>query len=221
MPVERRFRVVARSLNVRAAPSTAAKAINGLDRGDVVDWLETSSDGRWLRVRREGVEGWCSEKYLELLPPDAPAEEFAWMPVALGELGVEEIAGDQDNPRIIEYLNSTNLDAESRSADETAWCSAFVNWCVEQAGFAGTDSAAARSWLQWGDALESPRQGCIAVLSRGAHSWTGHVGFFMGRGNGTVRLLGGNQSNRVNVSEYGDSRILGFRVARAEVGGSV
>jgi uncharacterized protein (TIGR02594 family) len=218
MAGERRFRVVARSLNVRAAPSTSADVIDGFARDVVVEWLETSSDGRFLRVRRGAVEGWCSEKYLERVPPDEAAEEFAWMPVARGELGVEEIRGSQHSPRIIEYLNSTNLDAGSASADETPWCSAFVNWCVEQAGYAGTDSAAARSWLQWGKALESPRKGCIVVLSRGGSAWTGHVGFFMGRGNETVQVLGGNQSDRVSVAEYGDSRVLGFREPWADGG---
>eukprot|EP01156_Anaeramoeba_ignava_P011257 Anaeramoba_ignava/a482504_22.p5 GENE.a482504_22~~a482504_22.p5 ORF type:complete len:143 (+),score=5.17 a482504_22:255-683(+) len=85
----------------------------------------------------------------DFVPPEIPESDAPWFKIALEEMwaGVTEIRGRKHNPRIIEYHKSTTLRA---SNDETAWCSSFVNWCIEQAGLKGTDSAAARSWLKWG-----------------------------------------------------------------------
>jgi hypothetical protein len=71
---------------------------------------------------------------------DAP-----WMAVAMREIGQKEIRGPEHNPRIIEYHAATTLKA---STDETPWCSSFVNWCLRQVSIAGTNSAAAVSWIQ-------------------------------------------------------------------------
>jgi uncharacterized protein (TIGR02594 family) len=136
-------------------------------------------------------------------------EEFPWMPIALAELGTTEDAGDGSNPRVVEYLRSTSLGRGMASTDATPWCSAFVNWCVESAGLSGTNSAAARSWLNWGKPLEVPRRGCVVVLSRDGG---GHVGFFLRTSPVGIWLLGGNQNNRVMEAAYHPSRLLGFRV---------
>lgn len=151
----------------------------------------------------------------------APAEEFPWMPIALAERGIIEVPGGGDNPRIVEYLRTTTIPADLAEQDETPWCSAFVNWCVEHAGHRGTRSAAARSWLEWGKAIEVPRRGCIAVFSRpGATPESAHVAFYMSTIAPRVAalatgytVLGGNQMNRVGVNVYSASRLLGFRVA--------
>ncbi len=136
---------------------------------------------------------------------------------------MKELPGDADNPRIVEYLRSTNLDAPSSSQDETSWCSAFVNWCVERAGYEGTDSAWARSWLNWGkDAGSDPPIGAIVVLQRPPDPTSGHVGFLVEKPNlalpveqRVIGLLGGNQSDSVKVSSYPATRLLGYRVQGA------
>lgn len=51
--------------------------------------------------------------------------------VAQTQRGTKEISGDKDNPKIVEYHQSCTLQAND---DETAWCSAFVNWCYIIAG---------------------------------------------------------------------------------------
>ena len=123
---------------------------------------------------------------------------------------MREVTGSGDNPRIVEYLQSTTLDAPEACQDETPWCSAFANWCVERAGHAGTDSAWARSWLTWGVATDTPREGCIVVLDRGAGS--GHVGFFVMGTATEIRLLGGNQSDLVGERSYPRQRLMGYRL---------
>ncbi len=130
--------------------------------------------------------------------------DFAWE-----ELGIQEVPGDGDNPRIIEYHKETTLLAKD---DEVPWCSAFVNWCCEQSSDDGTNLANARSWLTWGEHQIMPRTGDVCVLWRKSPTdWRGHVGFYIGGNFNYVALLGGNQSNKVCVREYPMKRVLGFR----------
>ena len=131
--------------------------------------------------------------------------------VAQGELGVFEKPGPGNNARIVEYHASTSIGA---SDDAVPWCSSFLNWCVEQAGYAGTDSPAARSWLQWGKAIDTPVKGCIVVLERGMASWQGHCGLYMGEDGDSIEVLGGNQGDAVNIRKYPKSKVLGFRVPK-------
>ena len=138
-----------------------------------------------------------------------------WIDAARGEMGVRDIPGPKYNPRVVQYLNTTG---HEENDDETSWCSAFVNWCMIQAGLTGTNNAAARSWLDYGRALDAARPGCIVVLWRQSPtSWKGHVGFFDGWDAGNrVRLLAGNQGGGVDwdevcVTSFPKERILGFR----------
>lgn len=166
----------------------------------------------------DGIWGPKSEaaflEYESRLRPGAEyiiaANDPPWLAVARKELGTSEIPGDRDNPRIVEYHSATTLKATD---DETAWCSAFVNWCLIQSGQHGTNSAMARSFLHWGQALATPRVGCIVVFSRG-HYPQGHVAFYVGRDNHLIHVLGGNQGNKVSIASYSDAQVLGYRWPR-------
>ncbi|WP_424135538.1 TIGR02594 family protein [Roseomonas chloroacetimidivorans] len=141
-------------------------------------------------------------------PPAIAGEALSerWMSIAQGELGTAEIAGALHNPRIVEYHSTTTFNAKT---DEVAWCSSFVNWVIRKAGYVGTNNALASSWMGWGMATE-PRYGAITVIKRkGASSdaATGsntgfHVGFMIESKPTRIKLLGGNQSNRVKLSPY-------------------
>ena len=95
----------------------------------------------------------------------------------------------------------------------TAWCAAFVNATLQQSGQKGTNKLNARSYMDWGQAVDAPERGDIAVFSRGdPNGWEGHVGFFDGYNeDGTIRVLGGNQGNAVSIQSYSPDRLLGFR----------
>lgn len=134
---------------------------------------------------------------------DAP-----WMDIARAEIGVAEIIGPGDNPRIVAYHAKTSLHSKD---DETPWCSSFVNWCLHKAGYLGTGSAAARSWTNWGS-TKGRTPGAIVVLWRGSpDAATGHVGFLDRLDGDHVWLLGGNQGDRVSVAKFPLSRVLAFR----------
>jgi len=132
--------------------------------------------------------------------------------VAAKELGIHETAGAVATARIVEYAKHTSMAATS---DEVPWCSSFANFAVDTAGFAGTHSAAARSWLKWGVALTTPILGCIVVLDRhdDANPSAAHVTIcdHPDISNGVVRCLGGNQGNSVKVSRFSTAKVLGYR----------
>ena len=134
-----------------------------------------------------------------------------WLSIALDELsdGVVEVPGDGDNPRIVEFHSYTTLKATD---DETAWCSAFLCFCMEKGGYASTKSAAARSWLNWGTPCPRDRIGAVVILKRGTSTWQGHVTLFLGRTpNGNLICLGANQNDSVSVSVYSKQDLLGMR----------
>jgi uncharacterized protein (TIGR02594 family) len=133
---------------------------------------------------------------------------YPWMKFALEEYGTAGIPGARHNPRVLLYQTA----AGGARTDETAWCSAFANWCMRQAGINGTGQANARSWLNWGErCLSGPVFGAVTVFSRPPIAWQGHVAFYVGQQQGKVIVLGGNQSNSVCVKGYPVSRVLGYR----------
>lgn len=131
-----------------------------------------------------------------------------WLIRAIGEMNVEEFAGAEANPRILEYFSSTSFHA---SDDLVPWCSAFVSWCLEQAGVKSTRSAAARSYLNWGESIQKGIQGAIVILSRGNDLTKGHVGFWWSEDLTQVYLLSGNQRNKVCVQGFPKKDIIGIR----------
>lgn len=216
-----RYRVIANGLNVRKDPSLDGIILGTFQKDDEVELVDKSENGYWYKVNHNNLTGWVSQKYLVNLANDnmIQDEEFPWMPIVIQEIGVKEFPGPPDNPRIVQYLQSTSLEAPERNNDETAWCSAFVNWCIEQAGFAGTDSSWARDWLNWGIQVDSPRRGCIVIFRRtckGDDPLTrkncGHVAFFIEETSTHVKVLGGNQGNAVSMAEYSKDDLLGYRL---------
>jgi uncharacterized protein (TIGR02594 family) len=207
------LKVNATSLNLRAGPGTGNPVVVTLPEGAPLQRLDASPDGAWVKVRTaQGTEGWVSAKFVVLddgIDPDSPRpSDPAWYAIAWGERGVEEFAGPKNNPRIIEYQRSTDL---GEHGDEIPWCSCFVNWVMMTAGVPRTKSAAARSWLKWGREIAEPQRGCVVVFERGAPP-QGHVALFVSRDGDDLRVLGGNQGNRVHIARYPLSRKLSYRM---------
>jgi uncharacterized protein (TIGR02594 family) len=132
------------------------------------------------------------------------------------------------NPQITKYFdglrNDPDFDPKGRSRNMaaaskdrhgdwqmTAWCAAFVNWCLQQAGSPHLGYATAISWLEFGTPLPTPVYGCITIIPPAADtgSGTGHVGFYEKTAGNSVILIGGNQSDEVRRSRY--SKVLGYR----------
>ena len=128
-----------------------------------------------------------------------------WIVIAEKEVGVKERTGGE-NKRILEYHDATSLNA---SEDEIAWCSSFVNWVMRECGMERTNSAQARSWLQFKNDKKFKKH-AIVIFKRGNSKWQGHVGFALEDKGDAIRVLGGNQGNSVSISSYKKSDVLGY-----------
>lgn len=131
------------------------------------------------------------------------------------ELGEREIPGTKHNDRIIAYHEATTLKAKT---DEVPWCSSFINYLALKCGLERSNSAAARSWLDVGTAIEekdlpdiNPNRNIIAIFKRGKSPTSGHVAIYVQRTLLGILVAGGNQSNACNFATYNKSDILGFR----------
>lgn len=125
------------------------------------------------------------------------------------EIGVHEIPGPTENKRILEYHAATKLKAKS---EKVAWCAAFASWALQEAGVVGSPHTAwARDFLKFGHPLAEPVPGCIVVFERNGKGGDSHVTFFDHEYKGLLYCLGGNQSDGVNISANGKSRVLGYR----------
>jgi uncharacterized protein (TIGR02594 family) len=159
-----------------------------------------------------------------------------WMTIARAELrrGVYEIPGPDSEARIELYQSTCRW---KHSDDAIAWCSSFVNFCVEGGDEAydllvggvvpfsvGTKSARARSWLQWGASisLQHAPIGALLIMKRGPEPQPGpevvdakgHTCFFDGWATPLhIRGVGGNQSNMVRSSIYPANKVIGVRWA--------
>lgn len=136
-------------------------------------------------------------------------KEDAWL-IGLKEFGTKEIGGDIHNDEVLKYFHQSGfLNVDN---DELSWCAAFVNWCIVKSGRKGTLSLAARSFMNWGTKVTTPKIGDVAVFWRESpESWKGHVGFLIREDRDQVWVLGGNQSNQVNIMPYQKNRLLGYR----------
>lgn len=130
--------------------------------------------------------------------------------IALQEYANHDVLGPQNNPDVLKYFKK--IGQNWVSDDDTAWCAAFVGYCLETAGVPSTKALNARSYLKWGKSTIDPKIGDIVVFWRiSPTSSFGHVSFFIRQLNGVVYCLGGNQSDSVNISAYPLSQVLGFR----------
>ncbi len=145
-------------------------------------------------------------KELEMEEP-IPESVTPWMDIAEQELGEEEIQGGE-NPRILEYLESTTLGSPGDTEDETPWCSAFVTWCLKKAGYKSTNSAWAMSYENYGEETD-PEYGAIVVFDW--ENGGGHVGFVTKSTEQTVTVLGGNQSDSVCEATFSRRYVSAFR----------
>ena len=125
-----------------------------------------------------------------------------WMKTASSQLGVKEATGHNDGPAVEGYLKTVNL------GKGNPWCSAFVNWVMEKDKIKGTNSGLAYSWKSWGQKLDKPAYGAIAIMNYS------HVAFVAGTNkDGRIVLLGGNQGRpgSVNLSPNPTNKVVSYR----------
>lgn len=130
--------------------------------------------------------------------------------LAKEDLGTWEWA-DGHNPKVVQYF--ADVGHSWVKDDETAWCAAFVGAMLERSGYESTRELTARSYLTWGEPVDpkDAKPGDILVFKRGNSTWQGHVGFLVQDSGINYQVLGGNQSNQVNIKHYSKKKLLGIR----------
>ena len=130
--------------------------------------------------------------------------------MAKAEVGTVEWAKG-DNPKVVAYFKDSGNPGVMD--DETAWCAAFVGAMLRRAGVKSTGALNARSYLDWGTPVDRKNAlpGDVVIFKRGSSSWQGHVAFFVKDRGALIDVLGGNQSNSVNVKGYQAAALLGIR----------
>lgn len=127
--------------------------------------------------------------------------------IAKSLIGISEIKGAKHHPEILQFWR--DIKRGGIKDDETPWCAAFVGACLERAGIKSSRFESAKSYLEWGEKLNAPAVGCVVVFTR---TDGGHVGFVIGQdAKGNLQVLGGNQSDQVNVRTFGRDRVTGYR----------
>jgi uncharacterized protein (TIGR02594 family) len=122
--------------------------------------------------------------------------------------GTVEVPGPGDSPVILGWADEVGLE-KVYVDDATAWCGLFVAVCVKRAGFEPiADPLWARNWARWGRTADQPSLGDVLVFRRGSG---GHVGIYVGEDVEAYYVLGGNQSDQVNITRVAKGRLIAAR----------
>lgn len=131
-----------------------------------------------------------------------------WLAEARKHLGMREIPGPRHNATILGWLRKLRAWWKD---DETPWCGTFVAHCLQETGLPVIKNwFRAKEWASYGLALRGNNvaPGAILVFVR---EGGGHVGFYVGEDASFYFVLGGNQSNGVNIMKLAKARCIAIR----------
>lgn len=141
--------------------------------------------------------------------------ESMWL-TASKFIGLTEIPGERHNPQILTFFK--DIGHNWVQTDETAWCSAFINYIALKCDCKMSGELTARSWLKdIGEVVKTPQLGDGVVFWRGTvddgggpDGWKGHITLWGGENKKHIWGLGGNQNGQVNLSTYPQYRKLAY-----------
>lgn len=126
--------------------------------------------------------------------------------------GTLEKVGIGSNPEIISWAKECGLDYAS---DDIPWCGLFVAVVAKRSGWMPVKNPLwARNWLTFGTRSTKPGLGDILVFSRDGG---GHVAFYVAEDAECYHVIGGNQSDSVNIIRIKKDRLLGARRPRWKI----
>jgi uncharacterized protein (TIGR02594 family) len=137
---------------------------------------------------------------------------------ALKTYGTIEVPGPGDNQEILRWARVCDLGTVYQH-DATAWCGLAVAYWATMAGFTPPDNPLwALNWKKFGTTVlpTAASLGDILVFRRKTPAgWAGHVGLYVGhamKGDALhYAVLGGNQSDQVNISWLPATRLVAVR----------
>lgn len=154
--------------------------------------------------------------------PDLP-EAYAWlrdepylprhMVKALDLFGTHEIAGGANSPTIMSWVKELadgGHPVAGYSADSIPWCGLFIAIVMLRADREIVDQPLwALNWSRWGEDGGQPELGDLLTFKRNGG---GHVAEYIGEDrDGYYHVLGGNQSDQVNIMRIKKDRMHACR----------
>lgn len=194
------------ALGLSACPSLSAASAPDW-RADLADWVKKNGSGPTTLGTK-------------LLPLDDPRWDEAhkildsapWgqTPIDVARYFIGDVPqtwirawrdSDFANPIVVLFFSATH---DKPAGDTTAWCSAFLNWCLQRSEIPGTKSAGSQSFATWGRTVwtlgqELPgkaKTGDIALFKHKSDPAHGHVALFekvSDQQAASIEVIGGNQ----------------------------
>ena len=135
---------------------------------------------------------------------------------ALKTYGLRETAGEENTDEIIEMADQLGgVIDDFYTMDSIPWCGLAVSYWIMKAGFTppkNFSQVRARDFAEWGKPSNKPSFGDILVFWRGSKAGRdGHVGLYIAEDDDVYYVLGGNQSDQVNITKLKKSRLLAAR----------
>ena len=141
--------------------------------------------------------------------------ELPHVAIARKYIGLHEISGPKHNPTVLALTTKAFAATGKKSwihDDETPWCGSFVGGVFAEAGLGSKipkEFYRAKEWENVGTKLSKPAYGCVVTFTRDGG---GHVGIVVGKTKaGMLKVLGGNQSNAVNIADFDPKRVTSYR----------
>ncbi|KRD57929.1 hypothetical protein ASE40_16410 [Flavobacterium sp. Root935] len=181
--------------------------ING--KTTVADVILELNEAHYNPGAKELFIGVCENTTKEENPKENTGERAPWMKIALDEA---KSYGGKNESTIDTRIQTYHKDGGSSpgSGNETAWCSSFVCWCIEESGNQSPKSAGSRMFLDSKKVEKcDPFYGAIAIFSDCDSTGTklqssGHATFIFGElsEKNIYACLGGNQGDMLKISKY-------------------
>jgi len=189
------------------------RSLNGLGFGPlVVDGVKGPRTDAAIVAFKQSI-GFRARPYVGPLTwaaLSAPAAEsdIPWLSEALLVKGLHEA---RNRARLVDWFDRSVSWIDPR---EIPWCGAFVATCLRRwdGDIALPENPlGARNWKKFGEKCP-PQLGSVLVFWRGSkQGWKGHAGFYWGEDGAAYHVLGGNQSNAVNVTRVSKDRLIDAR----------
>lgn len=131
---------------------------------------------------------------------------------ALALYGTLETPGIKSNPVIMQWAKETGVIGWYPD-DAVAWCGLFVGVCAKRAGWPiSPELLSALSWAKWGRYV-TPADAALGDVLVFTRTGGGHVGLYVGESKTKFLVLGGNQSDAVNLAWVEKNRLFAVRRA--------
>lgn len=126
-------------------------------------------------------------------------------------IGTKEIIGPIHNETIMDWADELGIE-KIYTADEIPWCGLFMAYVCKKANldlpFTAKEGLWALNWNKFGKAQKVAMLGDVLTFKRNGG---GHVGIYVGEDDTCYHVLGGNQSNMVNITRIEKARCAGIR----------